>query len=198
MQLASSASRFALGAPLALGAAVGLAMLMQTLIAVRDMVVEEPAPAPLVDFLFDSVETPPDPRRPPITVLVDPPPVVTTTLDGGDDAALPPLPTDPGLGPVEPPSPTRTFLAQSARRIFTPTPVYPANAGDREGSCRVTFDVDAAGRVRNANAASCTSSVFARAAEQTVLRSVYHPAMGEAGPIATTGLSLEIVFQLTD
>jgi TonB family protein len=158
MAVAASASRFALGAPIALSIAIGLGLTMQTLVSQK---VNATAPREQ--------------------------PAASSSL--GDMTSAQTLKAERREAGVA------SAAVEPARRIFTPVAEYPAVAsGSGEGRCLVRFDVDPAGHVRNPEAVRCTSSAFARAAERTALLSAYEPAMASGGPIATTGLTLEIAF----
>ncbi|MCP5184318.1 MAG: energy transducer TonB [Pseudomonadales bacterium] len=76
---------------------------------------------------------------------------------------------------------------------------YPTEARDKgiEGSVVVGYDVDDSGAVRNAHVVSAEPpGVFDRAAVATVSSWRFNPRVVDGKPVAATGLTSELKFQL--
>ncbi len=192
-----AAPRLALGAPLAALVTLALAMLMQSLIALREQPPQPRRSTPVVTITSQKADTEATVRErptPPVEVVSPPRPVITTE---GETEPKPGLGAGPGPAPVPPVGPGEidvTFRAPPRLLTYSGA-AYPQRMYPREGSCVVAFDVEASGATSNIRTRSCTDGGFSSAAEQAVRRFRYQPAQGEDGPVATRGMSVQLDFR---
>lgn len=200
----AAAPRFAASLPIGLLITVGLAALMQALIA-QKVVTEDPPIAYEIDFAPIA-----RPERP-IVNVDDPPPRWTPPPEiprTGGGIAIPRLDPvtpedvgerfDPRVSRLPEGSQASSFIAQGPVLLFPPFVEYPQSMYPREGSCDVRYDITSAGATTNIQVASCTIQGFARFAERVVERAVYQPAQGEAGPVASAGHVMSVEFRLEE
>ncbi len=88
---------------------------------------------------------------------------------------------------------------RDAQPIRPPLPQYPDRAALRgtEGECDVRFDVDVRGRPFNISA-TCTDSVFVRAAERAVSKVEFAPKIVRGTPAERRNVVYPLVFQMSD
>lgn len=88
---------------------------------------------------------------------------------------------------------------RDAQPIRPPVPTYPDRAAQRgtEGSCDVKFDVDTRGKPKNV-VATCTASVFKRAAERAVEKVEFAPKIVRGKPAERRNVVYPLEFRLAD
>ena len=84
--------------------------------------------------------------------------------------------------------------------IVKVAPIYPRRAQTRglEGQCLVQFTVDTTGAVKDAEIVECTSSLFARASVNAVLKFKYKPRVVDGVAQEVPGIQHIITFKLED
>jgi|TARA_B110000914_G_C15479534_1_gene454926 protein TonB len=84
--------------------------------------------------------------------------------------------------------------------IVKVAPIYPRRAMTRgvEGDCLIEYTVTSAGAVRDPTVVECSSSLFARASLNAVLRFKYKPRVVDGNPIEVPGVRHVITYKLED
>ena len=84
--------------------------------------------------------------------------------------------------------------------IVKVAPIYPRRAQTRglEGQCLVQFTVTTTGATANAEIIECTSSLFAKASTNAVLKFKYKPRVEDGVAKEVTGIQHIITFKLED
>ncbi len=67
-----------------------------------------------------------------------------------------------------------------------------------EGDCLIEYTVTSAGAVRDPTVVECSSSLFARASLNAVLRFKYKPRVVDGNPIEVPGVRHVITYKLED
>jgi periplasmic protein TonB len=174
----------------------------------------------IVDVVKAPIETkiiqehkqpPPPPPPPPPPQLANPPPPYIPPPDIQIQQPPPPKaiqqvtrtppPVPPAPGPVRnaPPVAGPPDTSVSARPVSGPALEYPERMQDlgREGSVRVTCDVQADGRTTNCQISSVSGgSDFATAAMEYVTHARYRPAMHNGQPVPEPHHTFNITFKL--
>lgn len=199
-----TASRLALGLPIAAGVTAALFLLMRTLIFVEPGAIEEEGPRLVFDINpeVDPIEI--DEPTPDEINRVDPPPpppsieVETASLPDGDLADY--IGILPNLDPPVIEAQNTIFTVDGdARPIVRIEPVYPNSALQRgiEGDCVMSFDVGTDGVPLNVRA-DCTSAVFTSASVRAVERWRYDPMVVNGEARVRRNLQTRLNFELTD
>ena len=84
--------------------------------------------------------------------------------------------------------------------IVKVAPIYPRRAMTRgvEGDCLIEYTVTTSGAVRDPSVVECSSSLFARASLNAVLRFKYKPRVVDGNPIEVPGVRHVITYKLED
>ncbi len=138
--------------------------------------------------LLEKVETPPAPTQidKGTTEKVKVPP---KTLEGDPNVF------DPEIILVA--GPAMIAMDRNVQPIFRIAPQMPLRA-ERSGHCKVRFDVNAQGVPMNVKASYCSQSLFSRPTVKSVQKWKFNPRIKDGFPVAMTGLTNIVRFQLQD
>ncbi len=138
--------------------------------------------------LMEKVETPPAPPQidKGTTEKVKVPP---KTLEGNPNVFDPEiiLVAGPAMIPID----------RNVQPIFRIAPQMPLRA-ERSGHCKVRFDVTGQGVPMNVKASYCSQSLFLRPTIKSVQKWKFNPRIKDGFPVAMTGLTNIVRFQLQD
>ncbi|MEE2567370.1 energy transducer TonB [Hyphobacterium marinum] len=199
-----TASRLAMGLPVAAGVTAALFLLMRTLILVEPGAMPEETPRLTFDINPEVKIVEPDGPTPDEIEMLDPPPPIpevpvdpTPRPDGELTDFIGELPRlDP---PVIETQNTNFTVDGDARPVIRIEPVYPNSALQRgiEGDCVMSFDVGTDGVPLNVRA-DCTSAVFTSASVRAVERWRYDPMVVNGEPRVRSNLQTRLNFELND
>jgi len=199
-----TASRLAMGLPVAAGVTAALFLLMRSLILVAPGAIPEESPRLTFDINPEVTRRDPVKPTPDEIELLDPPPPIpevpvdpTPRPDGELADYIGELPRlDP---PVIQTQNTIFTVDGDARPVVRIEPVYPNSALQRgiEGDCVMSFDVGTDGVPLNVRA-DCTSAVFTSASVRAVERWRYDPMVVNGEARIRRNLQIRLNFELDD
>ena len=205
MTIALSPVRTPVVLPVAAAVTVGLFVLMNNLIDIGPVAPDPVQELPPIVIMFDI--KPEEPRERMTIEELDPvaPPPPVQRLDV-DIAPVEAVTSEVSwhLPPVEVAALNHSGGLVNIDRNPVPSvrvpPVYPPAALSRglEGQCSMLFDITPQGTTTNVRALDCTSSLFERAAINSVSRWRYNPQMQDGQPTLFRGATTQIVFSVSE
>lgn len=197
-------SRYAIAFVAATVVTFGLIWTMQVLIATGKQALTKNQEFKFVDFVRvkrdetvnqeeDKPEKPPEPDTPP----PDAPPPQMDNVDTSQAVTMTPL---SGSISVQNQLGGFQIVDGDYLPIVKVAPIYPRRAMTRgvEGDCLIEYTVTTSGAVRDPTVVECSSSLFARASLNAVLRFKYKPRVVDGNPIEVPGVRHVITYKLED
>lgn len=197
-------TRYAIAFVAATVVTFGLIWTMQVLIATGKQALTKNQEFKFVDFVRvkrdetvnqeeDKPEKPPEPDTPP----PDAPPPQMDNVDTSQAVTMTPL---SGSISVQNQLGGFQIVDGDYLPIVKVAPIYPRRAMTRgvEGDCLIEYTVTSAGAVRDPTVVECSSSLFARASLNAVLRFKYKPRVVDGNPIEVPGVRHVITYKLED
>ena len=209
LRLRGGSSRFAMSMIPAALATIGLFLFMDQVITADKVRFVETQPRLLEAITPQHVDTAVQPqKRQPVRKLAEaikppPPPKLTISkvLDGIPTPVIRgAVPSEIGFGRVEPfILDLNTISNRGLQPILPPLVQYPRPALERglEGEYEVALDVDVRGRPYNIRA-TCSESIFVRAAERAVSKSEFAPRIVRGQPVEQRGVVYPLVFEIKE
>ena len=197
-------TRYAIAFVAATVVTFGLIWTMQVLIATGKQALTKNQEFKFVDFVRvkrdetvnqeeDKPEKPPEPDPPP----PDAPPPQMDNVDTSQAVTMTPL---SGSISVQNQLGGFQIVDGDYLPIVKVAPIYPRRAMTRgvEGDCLIEYTVTTSGAVRDPTVVECSSSLFARASLNAVLRFKYKPRVVDGNPIEVPGVRHVITYKLED
>ncbi|MBT5892111.1 MAG: energy transducer TonB [Chromatiales bacterium] len=197
-------TRYAIAFVAATVVTFGLIWTMQVLIATGKQALTKNQEFKFVDFVRvkrdetvnqeeDKPEKPPEPDTPP----PDAPPPQMDNVDTSQAVTMTPL---SGSISVQNQLGGFQIVDGDYLPIVKVAPIYPRRAMTRgvEGDCLIEYTVTTSGAVRDPTVVECSSSLFARASLNAVLRFKYKPRVVDGNPIEVPGVRHVITYKLED
>ena len=197
-------TRYAIAFVAATVVTFGLIWTMQVLIATGKQALTKNQEFKFVDFVRvkrdetvnqeeDKPEKPPEPDTPP----PDAPPPQMDNVDTSQAVTMTPL---SGSISVQNQLGGFQIVDGDYLPIVKVAPIYPRRAMTRgvEGDCLIEYTVTTSGAVRDPSVVECSSSLFARASLNAVLRFKYKPRVVDGNPIEVPGVRHVITYKLED